>query len=518
MYTKYEREFEKKKYGFLLYFVVFFKQHKSYILSPADGCCASKCLQIAIRQRDWEGCVIKAMNESKMQRGLKNRHLQLISLGGIIGSGYFLGTGYVLEQAGPAAILAYLLGGAIVLAVMLCLAELAVEKPISGSFVTYARENISPTWACGVGWSYWLNWVCYVPSEMIAAGIIMENFVPQVSQLWWAVLFGLLITCINLFHVDKFGESEFWLALIKIAALIAFSAVALLIALGLIGEQGYIGTAVLLGSGGFAPNGYWAIILTMVIILVNFQGTEIIGLAAGETENPEKSIPAAVRNVSWRIIALYIIPITLLISILPWDRATLEESVFAVAVQQYGLDNFAAIFAFVILTAAVSCSNSGLYATARSLYALSRMDMAPRVFGTLNGNGVPAKALVFSICTSWLVILLYAFDPDSVWYTYLLAVSGFTGAIAWISICWSELRRRRRLEAEGMAHRLKYKTPFFPYVPLFGIWMQVFCIVVMAFTPDLREALYAGIPMLVVPMIWFRLREKYRARRAVAVR
>ena len=244
------------------------------------------------------------MNESKMNRGLKNRHLQLISLGGVIGSGYFLGTGYVLEKAGPAAILAYLLGGVIVLCVMLCLAELAVEKPVSGSFVTYAREHISPTWACGVGWAYWTTWVAYVPSEMIAAGIIMNNFIPEVSQLWWAVFFGLLVTILNLFHVDKFGESEFWLSLIKIIALAAFSIVAGLICLGLIGDQGYIGTKVLLGSGGFAPNGYWSIVLTMVIILVNFQGTEIIGLAAGECEKPEKSIPIAVRNVTWRILRL----------------------------------------------------------------------------------------------------------------------------------------------------------------------------------------------------------------------
>ena len=297
------------------------------------------------------------MNESKMNRGLKNRHLQLISLGGVIGSGYFLGTGYVLEKAGPAAILAYLLGGGIVLCVMLCLAELAVEKPVSGSFVTYAREHISPTWACGVGWAYWTTWVAYVPSEMIAAGIIMNNFIPEVSQLWWAVFFGLLVTILNLFHVDKFGESEFWLSLIKIIALAAFSIVAGLICLGLIGDQGYIGTKVLLGSGGFAPNGYWSIVLTMVIILVNFQGTEIIGLAAGECEKPEKSIPIAVRNVTWRIIALYIIPISLLISILPWDKAGLDESVFAAAVTQYGLSGFGAFFAFVILTAAISCSN-----------------------------------------------------------------------------------------------------------------------------------------------------------------
>ena len=445
-----------------------------------------------------------------MNRGLKNRHLQLISLGGVIGSGYFLGTGYVLEQAGPASVLAYLLGGSIVLAVMLCLAELAVEKPVSGSFVTYAKEHISPTWACGVGWAYWMTWIAYVPSEMIAAGIIMNNFLPEVSQLWWAVFFGLLVTAINLFRVDKFGESEFWLAIIKIVALLGFIVVAGLIALGLIGDGGYLGTSVLLGYGGFAPNGYWAIVLTMVIILVNFQGTEIIGLAAGECAQPEKSIPIAVRNVTWRIIALYIIPISLLITILPWNEASLEESVFAAALSAHGFSGLGSVFAFVILTAAISCSNSGLYGAARALYALSRMDMAPKFLGGLSENGMPSKSILVSICTCWLVILLYAMDPDSAIYAYLLAVSGFTGAIAWISICWSQYRSRRKHIVEGTEGTLRYKTPLFPYISLFGIWVQVFCLAVLAFTPDLRESLYVGVPLLVLPMIWYRLRQKKR--------
>lgn len=430
----------------------------------------------------------------------------MISLGGIIGSGYFLGTGYVLEKAGPAAILAYLLGGLIVLCVMLCLAELAVAKPVSGSFVTYAKENISATWACGVGWAYWLNWIAYVPSEMIAAGIIMNKFIPEVSQLWWAVLFGLIVTIINLFHVDKFGESEFWLAIIKIAALVAFSGLSLLICMGVIGDAGFLGTSVLFGSGGFAPNGYWSIILTMVIILVNFQGSEIIGLAAGECREPEKSIPIAVRNVTWRIIALYIIPISLLISILPWDQATLSESVFAAALSKYGLSKISSVFAFVVLTAAISCSNSGLYGSGRALHALAKLGMAPKWLGSLNKNGMPQNSVLLSVCACWLIILLYTFDASETAYTYLLAVSGFTGAMAWISICWSQYNFRKRMIAENKVHLLKYKTPFFPYVTLFGIWVQVICLVVIAFTADLRSTLYAGIPMLVLPMLWYRLR------------
>ena len=299
-------------------------------------------------------------------------------------------------------------------------------------------------------------------------------------------------------------------------ALVAVSVVAGLICLGLIGDQGYIGTRVLLGSGGFAPNGYWSIVLTMVIILVNFQGTEIIGLAAGECKNPEKSIPIAVRNVTWRIIALYIIPISLLISILPWNQAGLDESVFAAALANYGMTGLATFFAFVILTAAISCSNSGLYGAARAMYSLARLDMAPHFLGEINKNGMPSKAILLSICACWAVILLYSVDPDSAVYTYLLAVSGFTGAIAWISICWSQYRRRRMLMRTGADASLSFRTPLFPYVTLFGIWAQVFCLVVMAFTPDLRDALCAGVPMLILPMCWYRLRALRR--KAVAAR
>lgn len=451
------------------------------------------------------------MSSPTLNRGLKMRHLQLIALGGIIGSGYFLGTGYVLEKAGPASIIAYLFGGVIVLSVMLCLAELAVAKPICGSFIHYAKEYISPAWACGVGWSYWVTWVAYVPSEMIAGGIIMNHFVPEVSQALWAILFGLIITAINLFHVEKFGETEFWLALVKIMALIMFVGIGLLVFFGFIGDQSGIGSSILLGNGGFAPNGYWAVFLTMVIILVNFQGSEIIGLAAGECKEPEKSIPIAVRNIIWRILALYIVPILLLVTIYPWDKASLEESVFSAALNAYGLSWAGDIFAFVVLTAAVSCSNSGLYGCARALHALAKEGMAPVWFGQLNKSGIPQNAVVVSIIACWLGVAAYTLDTSLTMYTYLLALSGFTGAVAWISICWSQYNFRRSLVESGTEGQLKFRTPFFPYVTLFGIWSQIICLIVVAFTEDLRSSLYIGIPMLILPIIWFKLRSYYRS-------
>lgn len=442
--------------------------------------------------------------ERQLNRGLKSRHLQMIALGGIIGSGYFLGSGYVVGKAGPASVLAYLLGGLIVYAVMVCLGELAVARPIAGSFISYTRDYISPAWACGVGWCYWLTWVTYVPSEMIAAGIIMNDFFPQVSAMWWAVLFGLAITVINLSRVNLFGELEFWLALFKIAALIMFCGLAIMIFFGAIGGGGEIlGTSVLLSSGGFAPEGYWAVLLTMVIILVNFQGSEIIGLAAGESQEPAKTIPATIRQITIRIIALYIIPMLLLVTIFPWDKASLASSVFAAALGAYGLEWAGAIFSFVVLTAAISCSNSGLYGCTRALYALAQEGMAPSWLGRLNRQGVPQNATTGSIAVCWLVVVLYTLDQDKNIYTYLLALSGFAGAIAWISICWSQLNFRRQLSPKEVSE-LKYKAPLFPYITYFGIWVQVACLFMVAFTEELRISFYIGVPLLVMPIIIYR--------------
>lgn len=441
-----------------------------------------------------------------LQRGLKSRHLQLIALGGIIGSGYFLGTGYVIDSAGPAAFLAYLLGGLIVLCVMHCMGELAVAIPISGSFVNYANDFISPAWACGVGWSYWLTWVFYVPAEMIAAGIIMNNFFPGIDTIYWAVGFGLIITFINLSYVGTFGELEFWLAIIKIVAIVMFVILAILIFFGVIGGEGFKGTSVLLSDGGFTPKGSWAILLTMVIILVNFQGSEIIGLAAGESKEPEKTIPTAIKSVTWRIIALYIVPLYLLVSIFPWQEAGLQESVFAAALNSYGFKWAGGFFSVVVLTAAISCSNSGLYGCTRALHALAKEGMAPQFLGRINKNGVPQNATLLSIAGCWICVLAYTFDTSEIIFTYLLALSGFSGAIAWISICWSQLNFRRKLEREGFdINSLKYRTPFFPYLTHFAIWIQVACLGIIAFNEDLRVSLYIGLPLLLLPILWYKI-------------
>jgi AAT family amino acid transporter len=452
-----------------------------------------------------------AKQEEGLLRSLKSRHVQLIALGGIIGSSYFLGSGYIISQTGPASFLAYIFGGIIVYMVMLCLGELAVAIPISGSFISYANDLLSPTLACGIGWSYWTTWVTFFPSEMIAAGIIMHNFIPQILPQYWAIIFGIILTLINIGYVEYFGEVEFWLALIKIISIGLFCIVAVLIFFG-ITDHGFIGTKYILHNGGFFPKGITGVFLTMVIVLVNYQGSELIGLAAGESISPEKSIPVAIKNVSTRIISLYVIPILLLVLIYPWDKSGLQESVFAAALNHYGFRWIGGFFSFVVLTAAISCSNSGLYGTIRVLYGLSMTGLAPKWLGKLNRYRVPQNAAIVTILPCWIGIIIYTSGIAENAYTYLLALSGFTGAVAWIAICWCQLVFRYRWQKLGdEAQPLKYKTPFFPYLTHFAIWSQVACMVIMMFSPDLRASFYIGFPILIIPMIWYKIKkQKYR--------
>lgn len=449
------------------------------------------------------------MHKNTLSRGLKKRHMQMITLGGIIGSCYFLGSGYVLELTGPAAVISYFIGGLIVVSVMLSLGELSVaNKDIS--FIGYKAKYLSPTWATGIGWSYWLTWVSYVPSEMIAAGIIMNVFVPAVSPVIWAILFGAVITAMNLINVSLFGELEYWLAYVKIAALVGFSAIAFLIVIGFAGHAPaevphYIGWSVIRESGGFFPKGFVAILLTMVIVLVNFQGSEIIGLTAAESEEPEKTIPSAIRNVTMRILALYVVPMFLLVMIFPWNKASLSQSVFADALGHYGFNTLAGCFSFIILTAAISTSNSGLYAAARALYSLAMGRMAPAYFMKLNNNKIPHRATIFSIIVTWAFVIFYTLDQSEFVYKYLLALSGFSGALCWLSIGLTQYRFRRQAEAKGRV--LKFKTPFFPYLTLSCVALQIICLIAMVFTPDLRSSLYVGVPICIIPMILYKIKE-----------
>ena len=451
----------------------------------------------------------KPIQDGEFRRALKTRHVQLIALGGIIGSGYFLGTGAVVHQVGPSVFLAYILGGLIIYLTMLCMGELAVAIPISGSFINYTADLISPTLACGVGWSYWISWVAYIPAECVAGGIIMEHFT-GVNGYVWAVGFGLLITYINIAKVGTFGEIEFWLALVKIIALFGFVILALLIFFGFIHGQetsGIIGGKFIFDQGGLFPNGGMALLTAMVLLLVNYQGSEIIGLAAGESVDPGRMIPSAIRNVTFRILFIYIIPVFCLVLIFPWQKASLSNSVFAEALNFHGLKWAGAATSFVTLTATLSCSNSGVYGIVRSLHALARNGMAPHKLTKLNRNAVPQNAGIVTLISIWVLLLAGYFFGQSMLYIALLLVSGFTGAIAWISLCWAQINFRKRLIQAGYTTAdLRYKTPGSPYTGIIAIALMVGCLIFLFLNkdPTYKIAFAIGFICLVAPMLIYR--------------
>ena len=460
---------------------------------------------------------IPHVSDGEFRRALKDRHVQLIALGGVIGSGYFLGTGAVIHQVGPSVFLAYILGGLIIYLTMLCMGELAVAIPIAGSFINYTADFISPSLACGVGWSYWISWVAYIPAECVAGGIIMHYFT-GINGYAWAVCFGLLITYINTAKVGTFGEIEFWLALIKIVSLFGFIGLSGLIFFGIIhGSQPaeIIGGKFIFDQGGLFPNGKVVLLTAMVLLLVNYQGSEIIGLAAGESIDPARMVPNAIRNVTFRILFIYIIPVFCLVLIFPWQKANLSNSVFSDALNFYGLKWAGAITSFVTLSATLSCSNSGVYGIIRSLNALARNGMAPRKLAKLNRNAVPQNAGFVTLIAIWVLLIAGFFLGQSKLYIALLLVSGFTGATAWISLCWAQINFRRKLYQAGYTtNDLAYTTPGSPYTGIVAIILMVICLVFLLLHQEdsYQIAFTIGAVSFIVPIIiykWFGL-NKYR--------
>lgn len=468
-------------------------------------------------------------NENELQRGIHPWMANLIALGGIIGSCYFIGSGWLIQALGVSAAFAFIMGGVIIYVVMQCFAELLVNIPRRGSFVSYSREFIHPIWAVGTGWSYWFNWVAYIPSEAVAGGIIMTTLFKHVAVIGavpgfaWAVIFLILITFINLSHVESFGMIESVLALLKIGAVAVFSIVALGLIFGVFGGHA-VGTSILFPSGHASlsqlfPAGWFPLFSYLALILVNFQGSEIIGLAAAETRNPETTVPKACRQVTWRIIGVYVIPITLLVLILSRNDSGLNGSMFAEALGKYSLllhipwlGWIAACFALVVLSAAFSCANSGMFGTVRSLYALGVEGLAPKAFTKLNKNGVPHNATVFTLCCCWVVLAINVFFGQTDFYAVLISISGFTGTICWISICLSQVMFRRRIIQRGYTKKdLKAPAPLSPFVPLvIGVGLESVGLILMLFSGDnvLILACIASIIVLIVPMVVFAIAAK----------
>ncbi|MBQ0138398.1 MAG: amino acid permease [Kurthia sp.] len=422
--------------------------------------------------------------ELGLNRGLKSRHVTMISLGGTIGTGLLLASGNSVAEAGPGgALLAYGLIGIMVFFLMTSLGEMAAYMPVAGSFSTYATKFIDPALGFALGWNYWYNWAITIAAEVAAVTIVMKYWFPDTASWIWSASFLFLIFFLNFLSVKVFGESEYWFAMIKVVTIIIFLVLSALMLFGILGGHAPKGfTNFFVGDGPF-HGGFFATLGIFLAAGFSFQGTELLGVTAGETKDPGKTIPKAVKQVFWRILLFYILAILAIGLLIPYtdsrlinDGSNVTTSPFTLVFENAGIAFAASLMNAVVLTAILSAGNSGLYASSRMLWNLAMEGKAPRIFKKLNHRGVPTAALVATLIVACLSFLTSIFGTQV--YTWLLSASGMCGFIAWLGIAWSHYRFRKAMTAQGqdLDTVLPYKSKFFPFGPIFAF---VLCAVVV---------------------------------------
>ena len=436
-----------------------------------------------------------ANSETKaLKRAMSTRHLVMLSLGGAIGTGLFLGSGEVIAQTGPvAAIIAYILGGLIAYMVMLCLGELAVHMPVAGSFGAYAQKYIGPGTGYMISWVYWLTWTATLGTEFTAAALLMQEWFPHISMWIWTIIFAITIFALNLSSTRIFAESEFWLALVKVVTVVAFIILGLLAIFSLIPFHGAESAPLFhnLTAQGWFPHGLVPIFTTMLIVNFAFSGTELIGVAAGETKDPAVNVPKAINAAIWRLLIFFVGTIVVISALLPFQVAGLggegvSNSPFVTVFNYIGIPYADDIIRFVIITALLSAANSGLYAASRMMWSLSAQRQLPQVFSRLSSSGTPIIALVVTMFGAIPGLLSEHFAPETI-FKNLLGIAAFTMVIVWMSICWSQFNFRRAWYKAGhSAKDLKFAAPLYPIVPILGF---VFCFITglsMAADPEMQ--------------------------------
>lgn len=434
-----------------------------------------------------------------LERKMEARHIQMISLGGVIGTGLFLSSGYTINQADPVGtIIAYAVGAVLVYAVMLCLGELSVAMPYTGSFHVYARELIGPATGFTVALLYWLTWTIALGSEVTAAGIIMKEWFPHVPTWYWSLALIILILLSNIFTVRIFAESEFWFAAVKVLAIVAFIVLGALAIVGLIPVQGYTHAPGLtnLTRDGLFPTGIGGVFTTMLTVNFAFSGTELIGITAGEAKDPEKTLPKAIHTTLWRLVLFFIGSIVVMAALIPYKQAGVTQSPFVHVFQMMGIPYAADIMNFVVLTAIISAANSGLYASTRMLWSLGNEGTIPRIFAATNTHGTPVLAVIFSMLGGILSLLSSVYAAGTI-YLVLVSISGLAVVIVWMAIAICQLNYRRRFLAAGHSvDELKYRTPWYPVVPWFAFLASLASCLLIWFDPSQRVALYWTVPFV----------------------
>ncbi|MED3651793.1 amino acid permease [Heyndrickxia sporothermodurans] len=431
------------------------------------------------------------MNNQELQRGLEERHITLMSLGACIGVGLFLGSAKTIELAGPAILIAYVVAGAIMFVIMRALGEMAIQNPVAGSFSRYAKDYLGPLAGYITGWNYWFLWVVTCMAEITAVGVYMHLWFPNVPKWIWALAALVIMTLVNLITVKAYGEFEFWFALIKIVAIIAMIIIGLLIIIFGFGNGGVAtGISNLWSHGGFAPNGMKGILLSMQMVMFAYLGIEMLGVTAGEAKNPEKTISRAVNTVFWRILIFYVGALFVIMSIYPWNEIGTAGSPFVMTFEKIGIRQAAGIINFVVLTAALSSCNSGIFSTGRMLFNLAEQNQAPASLKKVNKGGVPSLAIILSASALLIGVILNYLVPEKV-FAWVTSISTFGAVWTWAMILLSQLKFRKNMSPEERAN-IKFKAPFWPYGNYIALAFLVLVIVLMAFSEDTWIALVVG--------------------------
>ena len=454
--------------------------------------------------------------QDKLRRSLKPRHLTMIALGGAIGTGLFVASGNTIATAGPGgALLAYVVIGFMVLLLMQSLGEMSTYLPVSGAFEEYATRFVSPSFGFAIGWNYWYNWAITVAAELVAAALIMRYWLPDVPSWIWSALFLAILFGLNALSTRAYGESEFWFSLIKVVTIVIFLVLGVLMIVGILGGESPGFQNWTTGDAPFVGGGAGILAIFMVAGF-SFQGTELVGVAAGEAEDPEKNVPRAIRTVFVRILLFYVGAITIIGFLIPYTSPWLlgsgvediSISPFTLVFENAGVLAAASVMNAVILTAILSAGNSGLYASTRMLWALAEGGKAPRFLAKVDRRGVPMNALLVTTVVG-AACFLTTLVGDGAAYVWLVSASGLAGFIVWMGIAWSHYRFRKAYLAQGKdLDDLPYRAKFFPLGPMIALTL---CAVVIlgqnyqAFVGDvdLLAALsaYIGLPLFLA--LWF---------------
>ncbi|MFF7865942.1 amino acid permease [Streptomyces qaidamensis] len=429
--------------------------------------------------------------EEGYERGLGSRQVQMIAIGGAIGVGLFMGAGANIAKAGPSIILMYALAGVVIFFIMRALGELLLYRPVSGSFAEYAREFLGPFFGFVTGWTYWLMWVVTGMAELTAAAIYIHFWFPEIPQWVSALVFLVVLFGVNLISVKIFGEVEFWFSMIKVTAIIGMIVIGLgVLTLGFSDAGDTATVSNLWAHDGFFPNGIGSSLMTLQGVMFAYLAVELVGVTAGESENPEKTLPKAINTLPWRIIVFYVGALLVILSVVKWTEFSAGESPFVHAFGKIGIPLAAGIVNFVVLTAALSSCNSGMYSTGRMLRDLASNSEAPQAFGKLNARKTPAVGITVSVALMGIGVVLNYVVPEKA-FLYVTSVATAAGIWTWMMILVSHIRYRSAVDA-GRLRASSFPAPggaLFSWVALLFL-IGVTCMI--AYDKDARVCLYVA--------------------------